>query len=160
MIALGAGPSLRTYDFCGAGHAPSPMPAWPGAIGVWHSLLEALALGLWPRRRSRTRMIGGTAPLGAQMMLRAAPATIPAGEVSIVASNLGGRTHELVILPLAAGALAGQRVPGSDAKVPETGSLGEASRVALDTDDRACAAGGYAIACSICTVPVGWGCGC
>ena len=74
-----------------------------------------------------TRMMGGTAPLGAHMMLRAAPATIPAGEISIVASNLGWRTHELVILPLAAGALAGQRVPGSDGKVPETGSLGEAS---------------------------------
>jgi uncharacterized cupredoxin-like copper-binding protein len=74
-----------------------------------------------------TRMMGGTAPLGAHMMLRAAPATIPAGEVSIIASNLGWRTHELVILPLAAGALAGQRVPGSDGTVPETGSLGEAS---------------------------------
>ncbi len=74
-----------------------------------------------------TRMMGGTAPLGAHMMLRAAPATIPAGQISIVASNLGWRTHELVILPLAAGAVAGQRVPGSDGKVAETGSLGEAS---------------------------------
>jgi hypothetical protein len=38
-----------------------------------------------------------------------------------------GRTpgYELVILPLSAGA--GQRVPGSDGKVAETGSLGEAS---------------------------------
>jgi uncharacterized cupredoxin-like copper-binding protein len=74
-----------------------------------------------------TRMIGGTAPLSAHMMLRVSPATIPAGQISVVASNLGWRTHELVILPLAAGAAAGQRVPGGDGKVAETGSLGEAS---------------------------------
>ncbi len=75
-----------------------------------------------------TRMTGGTAPLGAHMMLRATPATVPAGQVSIVASNVGWRTHELIILPLAAGAAAGQRTPGADGKVDETGSLGEASR--------------------------------
>ena len=74
-----------------------------------------------------TRMMGGTAPLGAHMMLRISPATIPAGQISVVASNVGWRTHELVILPLAAGAVAGQRVPGIDGKVAETGSLGEAS---------------------------------
>jgi hypothetical protein len=61
------------------------------------------------------------------MMLRVSPAAIPAGRMSVVASNLGWRTHELVILPLAVGAAAGQRVPGSDGKVAETGSLGEAS---------------------------------
>jgi len=74
-----------------------------------------------------TRMMGGTAPLGAHMMLRVSPATIPAGQITVVASNLGWRTHELVILPLAGGAAAGQRTPGSDGKVAETGSLGEAS---------------------------------
>ena len=74
-----------------------------------------------------TRMMGGTAPLGAHMMLRASPATIPTGRITVVASNLGWRTHELVILPLPAGAAAGQRVPGSDGQVAETGSLGEAS---------------------------------
>ena len=42
--------------------------------------------------------------------------------------NLGWRTHELVVLPLQGGASAGQRVPGTDGKVDETGSLGEASR--------------------------------
>jgi uncharacterized cupredoxin-like copper-binding protein len=74
-----------------------------------------------------TRMMGGTAQLGARMMLRVSPATIPAGQITVVASNLGWRTHELVILPLAGRAAAGQRVPGSDGKVAETGSLGEAS---------------------------------
>lgn len=74
-----------------------------------------------------TRMMSGTAPMGAHMQLIASPATAPAGQVSLVASNVGWRTHELVILPLAAGAVAGQRVPGTDGKVTETGSLGEAS---------------------------------
>ena len=40
---------------------------------------------------------------------------------------MGWRTHELVVLPLPAGSAAGQRVPGPDGKVDETGSLGEAS---------------------------------
>jgi uncharacterized cupredoxin-like copper-binding protein len=74
-----------------------------------------------------TRMMGGTAPLGAHMMLRASPATVPAGQISVVASNVGWRTHELVILPLASGATAGQRAPDAGGKVSETGSLGEAS---------------------------------
>ena len=74
-----------------------------------------------------TQIMGGTAPMGAHMRLRSSPATIPAGQISLVASNLGWRTHELVILPLAARAVAGQRVPGADGKVAETGSLGEAS---------------------------------
>ncbi|MEP7021811.1 MAG: hypothetical protein ABI808_14290 [Pseudonocardiales bacterium] len=60
------------------------------------------------------------------MMLRANPATVPAGQVSLVASNLGWRTHELVVLPLVSGGV-GRLVPGADGKVSETGSLGEAS---------------------------------
>ena len=74
-----------------------------------------------------TQMMRGTAPHGAHMMLRTSAATVPAGQISLVASNRGWRTHELVILKLAAGAAAGQRVPASDGKVAETGSLGEAS---------------------------------
>ncbi len=72
-------------------------------------------------------MMGGNAPLGSPMRLRATPATLPAGRVTFVAENLGWRTHELVVLPLADGAVAGQRVPGAEGKVDEAGSLGEAS---------------------------------
>jgi len=61
------------------------------------------------------------------MMLRAAPRTLAAGQVSLVATNRGWRSHELVVLPLAAGQRAGQLVPGADGKVDERGSLGEAS---------------------------------
>ena len=74
-----------------------------------------------------TQMMGGVAPLGGHMMLRAIPASVPSGRVSLVVSNMGWRTHELVVLPLADGVAAGQRVPGADGKVDETGSLGEVS---------------------------------
>jgi len=74
-----------------------------------------------------TRMMGGVAPLGSPMMLRAVPAKVPAGKVSFVVGNMGWRTHETVVLPLAPGQAAGQRVPRADGKVDETGSLGEAS---------------------------------
>jgi uncharacterized cupredoxin-like copper-binding protein len=74
-----------------------------------------------------TTMMGGTAPMGAHMMLRSAPSSIASGQITFLAINRGWRTHELVILPLASGAAAGQRVAGPDGKVTETGSLGEAS---------------------------------
>jgi len=74
-----------------------------------------------------TRMMSGVAPTGSHMMLRAGPATAPSGNVSFVVGNLGWRTHEMVVLPLAPGHAAGQRVPGAEGRVDEDGSLGEAS---------------------------------
>ena len=74
-----------------------------------------------------TRMMGGDAPMGAPMRLNAAPGSVPAGAVSFVASNMGWRTHELVVMPLAGQGSAGQRVPGPDGKLSEEGSVGEAS---------------------------------
>lgn len=47
-----------------------------------------------------THMMGGVAPLGGHMMLRAIPAEVTAGEISFVVGNMGWRTHELVVLPL------------------------------------------------------------
>jgi hypothetical protein len=74
-----------------------------------------------------TQMMGGTAPIGARMMLRSSLVSVPSGSISFVASNMGWRTHELVIVPLAAGQAAGRRVPASDGKIGESGSVGEAS---------------------------------
>ncbi len=74
-----------------------------------------------------TRMMGGTAPLGVHMMLRPAVATVAAGKVTLVATNSGWRTHELVVLPLPRDVAVGRRTPGADGKVDEAGSLGEAS---------------------------------
>lgn len=67
------------------------------------------------------------APLGVPMMLRATPVSVPAGQVSFVAENVGWRAHELVVLPLADGQTAGSRVPGPDGTVDESDSLGESS---------------------------------
>ncbi len=74
-----------------------------------------------------TQTMGGDAPMGARMTLAPTPQTVTAGAVSLVAQNLGWRTHELVVLPLAGGAVTGHRVSGADGKIDETGSLGEAS---------------------------------
>ena len=79
-----------------------------------------------------SQMMGGTAPRGARMALIARPASVRAGQVSFVVANRGWRTHELVVLPLAAGASAGQLVPDSAGKVDEAGNLGEASSTCAD----------------------------
>jgi uncharacterized cupredoxin-like copper-binding protein len=65
---------------------------------------------------------------GSRMMLRAAPATVPAGRVTFVATNLGSRRHELVVLPLKSRQNFGQRASTIHGKVLERGALGEASR--------------------------------
>ena len=75
-----------------------------------------------------TRMMGGLVPAGEHMMLTAVPAEAPAGQVTLVVSNRGWRTHELVILPLGAEAQPGPISAGSDGKVPEAASLGEVSK--------------------------------
>lgn len=62
-----------------------------------------------------------------RMGLDASPAIISSGKVNIVVTNMGMRAHELVVLPLAAGQNAGERIVGADGKVDETASLGEAS---------------------------------
>jgi uncharacterized cupredoxin-like copper-binding protein len=53
--------------------------------------------------------------------------SVPAGTVSLAVTNTGYLTHELVVLPLAAGQQPGTRTVGGGGKVEETGSLGEAS---------------------------------
>jgi len=62
-----------------------------------------------------------------RMGLSASPSTISSGKVNIVVTNMGRRTHELVVLPLAAGQRAGMRTVGTDGKIDESGSLGEVS---------------------------------
>lgn len=62
-----------------------------------------------------------------RMGLAASPSTITAGKVNIVVSNMGMRTHELVVLPLAAGQSVGNRAVGAEGRIDESGSLGEVS---------------------------------
>ena len=59
--------------------------------------------------------------------LSATPASVPARTVSFVVVNTGALVHELVILPLPADG-PGTRTRGSDGKIDESQSLGEASR--------------------------------
>lgn len=74
-----------------------------------------------------TQMMGGDAPMGSRMRLSVTPNSTSAGSVSFVASNVGWRTHELVVMPLTGQSAAGQRVPGPDGRIAEEGSAGEAS---------------------------------
>lgn len=152
LVAAMAG-LILTGCAAGAHRAGSPMAGGPapagssmmgGGSGYHYSGLTCAAPASLPGSivnvtladMGMTRRMGGTAPKGAHMMLRAVPAAVPAGQVSLVASNVGWRTHELVLLPLAAGARAGQRVPGVDGRVDETGSLGESSATcAADAGD-------------------------
>ncbi|MGI5143707.1 sulfocyanin-like copper-binding protein [Streptomyces sp. CA-106110] len=62
------------------------------------------------------------------MRLVANPSTVSAGKVTLRVANRGALTHEVVVLPLPAGQVSGERAVGSNGKVDETGSLGEASR--------------------------------
>jgi uncharacterized cupredoxin-like copper-binding protein len=64
---------------------------------------------------------------GARMFLSADRTTVPQGTVSFLAINSGSVNHELVVLPLPEGQSVGARPIGGDAKVSESGSLGEAS---------------------------------
>ena len=119
----------------GPGETSADAGMMAGAAGYHYSRLTCAVPTSLPGRvvtvtladMGMTQTMGGTAPAGAHMMLRASPLTMAAGQISVVAQNIGWRIHELVILPLAAGTTAGQRVPGADGKVTEVGSLGEAS---------------------------------
>ncbi|MGQ5637894.1 MULTISPECIES: sulfocyanin-like copper-binding protein [unclassified Streptomyces] len=62
------------------------------------------------------------------MRLVAQPTTVPAGRVTLRVVNAGSLTHEVIVLPLPAAQAAGDRAIGSDGRVSEAGSLGEASR--------------------------------
>jgi uncharacterized cupredoxin-like copper-binding protein len=75
-----------------------------------------------------SQMMGEPAFSGHAMALHAVPTAVPAGTVSLVAANVGRLTHELVVLPLAPGAVVGARSPGPEGQVDEDDSLGEASR--------------------------------
>jgi uncharacterized cupredoxin-like copper-binding protein len=62
------------------------------------------------------------------MRISVVPPTVPAGTVSLRVHNSGALTHEVIVLPLGSGQYPGQRAIGTDGRVDESGSLGEASR--------------------------------
>ena len=162
-MSLGA-VGLLALAGCGASSSqpsgPGMMGSGTSASGYQYSRLTCSAPADLPGRvvavtladMGMSAMMGGTAPMGARMMLRASVTSVPSGQLTFVAQNMGWRTHELVILPLPAGSVAGQRreepgrnarprreepgsgnarprreEPGSTGKIDESGSLGEAS---------------------------------
>ena len=68
----------------------------------------------------------GTMPGGA-MGLTIDRSSVHSGTVTIVATNDGSITHELVVLPLAESQAAGRRPISSENEIDESDSLGEAS---------------------------------
>jgi uncharacterized cupredoxin-like copper-binding protein len=73
-------------------------------------------------------MSGGTMSGARMMNVAASRSSIPAGDVSFRVWNAGMMVHELVVLPLPPDGVVGTRTVGSDGRVSEEGSLGEASR--------------------------------
>ena len=71
----------------------------------------------------------GTGPMHPGAMgLKADRATVPHGIVTFTVNNAGAVNHEMVILPMAPAQAVGTRPFDGEAKIDETGSLGEASR--------------------------------
>ncbi len=113
-------PRAQTGRMMGGNQTPDLFCAAPTGLPGTRVTVTLADVGM-------TGMMMGDAPTGAPMQLVAQPATVKAGKVSFVVENRGWRLHEVVVLPLAEDASAGQRVVGSDGKVDEAGSLGESS---------------------------------
>lgn len=72
---------------------------------------------------------GGMMMGGGNLMMvsvTASPNSVPSGAVTFIATNTGALNHELLVLPASADGM-GTRAVGSDGKIDEAGSLGEAS---------------------------------
>jgi uncharacterized cupredoxin-like copper-binding protein len=72
---------------------------------------------------------GGMMMGGSAMMVRvyASPTSVPSGEITFVATNIGALNHELLILPAPTDG-PGTRATGADGKINELSRLGEASK--------------------------------
>lgn len=135
-MALASVAMLAAISGCGDPAGDHGVPMMGGGAGHHSSSLRCSAPSKLPGQRiavsladmGMTRMMGGTAPLGEHMRLTAVPAEVRAGPVTFAASNVGWRTHELVILPLGVAAQAGQLGVGPDGKVSEAINVGEASK--------------------------------
>jgi uncharacterized cupredoxin-like copper-binding protein len=119
-LVLGVASTVGLAAASGAfGSAPSgtgcAVPRLPGAV-VEVTLADMGA------------MMGGPMPGGMGMArVVANPGVVAAGTLSLRVVNQGPRTHELVVLPVPAGQAVGRRPVGTDGRVDEAGSLGEAS---------------------------------
>ena len=141
--------AATTLALAGCSSTTSTSPGGPGGAGGRGMMGEGTGVALSERECSAPEGLAGTTVRitlsdmgmrgtrgmmqgndqgGARMALRPSVTRVPAGQVSLVAVNQGWRTHELVVLPLGRHDAVGERVPGTDGRVDETGALGEASK--------------------------------
>jgi uncharacterized cupredoxin-like copper-binding protein len=113
-----AGLAAATGAFRDASAAPSGQCSAPALSG---SVVDVSLMTMMDGQRMGGWMTGGS------MRLVTSTDHAAAGTVSFRVVNMGTLVHELVVLPLPAGQSVGDRVPTSDGRVDETGSLGEAS---------------------------------
>lgn len=144
-VVLGTGSTVALRAVAQGGSTFSPVssnaaaacsvPSLPGGVAqVTLSDMGAVMTGRAPLgyrgmggRGIGAGGMGAGGLMGRGMAVSVSPATVPSGSVSLVVANLGSIVHELVVLPLSGEAQPGQRIVGSDGRVSETGSLGEAS---------------------------------
>ncbi|MEU2227932.1 sulfocyanin-like copper-binding protein [Streptomyces sp. NPDC018347] len=121
----------------GAFHRPSPA-AWRaqssqcGAPAAQGTAVDVTVWDMGRMMRGPDRPAPNSGRPGrygmSMMRLTVHPTAVPAGKVTVRVVNAGTLTHEVIVLPLPAGRTAGERAIGSDGRVSEAGSLGEASR--------------------------------
>jgi len=104
-------------------HNAAPVDGAYGAISCPTPTLPGTTISV--QTTDSGDMMMGQAPMRATLV--ASPATVPAGRVSFAVSNSGVLVHELVVLPLPTDG-PGTRPAGTDGKIDESQSLGEASR--------------------------------
>lgn len=115
MVTGGAGSTAPWSGGWARLDSACPAPSGPGQMVTFVA-------------RDMGRMGGGMmrGPMAAPMMLMPVGTSVPAGTVTVVLVNAGRRPHELLVLPLGTGQVAGQRPVGADDRVSEAGLLGEA----------------------------------
>ncbi len=128
-IVLAAGSTVALAAVSGAFRGPAPAGARCTGPTLAGSLVDVTVTdmrgGMSGPDGPGPMMNGGRRGLARVLV---SPGVVPAGTVSLRVFNQGVRSHELVVLPLSAGQVAGARPVGADGRVDETGSLGEASR--------------------------------
>jgi uncharacterized cupredoxin-like copper-binding protein len=107
----------------GASQSASPANGAYGSISCSAPALPGTTVDVQVTDAGDSMM--GQTPMRATLL--ATPVSVPTGKVSFVVANTGVFVHELVILPLPADG-PGTRPTGSDGKIDESQSLGEASR--------------------------------
>jgi uncharacterized cupredoxin-like copper-binding protein len=124
-VAVGAGNSGAIPGGIGFLSGSSPTaPSLPGT--VVNVSLTNMGGSMMGQRNGMMGQRNGMMNGGA-MSLSTDQASVPHGTVSFVVTNGGSIDHEMVILPLPSSQAVGARAIAGDAKIDETGSLGEAS---------------------------------